>query len=283
VETITDAANNAVEFYMRVPGTEMQFRVYVDGQPVTLAAGHVTGLLSGYDYNIRIAFPVRASTIRITFMCDIGSGGVYVPTCQALTRPKAPILKRAAVIRDSFEGGSGSVPTGAPRLETAGALAAHLLGADSIWNFGIGGTRYTSTANTLQTRAQAVLDSAPHMVIISGSRNDASSDTQALRDAVSTLLSTFATVADVYVTSPVYPGIRANNEAVKAMTLAAGRKFIDSLEGRWLEASMIGPDNIHPTWASTTAGHRSCTKVSRQSPRHRAGWRNVKGTRSAIA
>jgi lysophospholipase L1-like esterase len=249
VDTITEPLNNAVEFYMRPPGTEMQYRVYVDGKPVKIEAYHNTGLLAGYDYNIRLAFPTaRARTIRITFMGDLGFGGVYVPTGQALTRPTAPIQKRVAIVGDSFEGGSGSTPTGGSRLETGGSLAAHLLGADSIWNFGIGGTGYIATVNTFQTRAQAVLDSDPDVVIISGTRNDGTADTQTLRDAVTLLLTTLAAVPEIYVTGPSTVPYAPNNEAVKAMTVAAGRDFIDALEGPWLEAGMIGADNIHPTW-----------------------------------
>ncbi len=249
VETVTATTNTAIEFMVRA-GTSFNFRAYVNGRPLTVARQSVTGLTSGGWYMIRLAFPGAASRrIRLVFGTRVAISAAYVAAGESLSRPNTDGA-RLAILGDSYEGGSGAAPTGGTRIETGGYLAAHALGARSIWNFGIGGTGYLNTTSTYGTRVDALLASNPDVVIVSGSGNDIGQDATALRAEIDDVLSRLSGVPEVYVTGPSQPtGYTAVNDIVKAAAAAAGRPFLDALGGDpWLDASLIGADGAHPTF-----------------------------------
>lgn len=250
IETVTDPTNKELELRLRSASAFMLCRVFVDGRPTTPNALNFTGLAAGQPYNLRLAFTTAKSrTIKVVFGDSTGFGGMYVPTGEDLHRPTSARGLRVAVIGDSYEGGSSFPPNGGTRLDTAGYLTALMLGAGSIWNFGIGGTGHVATSSNFQTRAGAVAAISPDIAIVSGSINDGTADTPALRAAVAATLAALATVPDVYVTGPsLNSAYEGNNTAVREATAAAGRTYLDPLNPAWLSASMIGTDNVHPKW-----------------------------------
>jgi lysophospholipase L1-like esterase len=249
VETVTDAANTEVEFMFRPTATSMSFRAYVNGRPMSLPQQAATGLTAGQWTLLRFVFPTAKSRrIRIAPTGRLPFAAAYVPAGESLTRPEV-VGPRVAILGDSYEGGAGSYPTGGSRIETAGVVAAHMLGAGSIWNFGIGGTGYAASSYPFHTRVAEVLASKPDILIISGSVNDGSNSYTALRDAVRSLLASVASVPEVYVTGPsLRPEFEPNNSVVREETIAAGRPYLDPLNPLWMdEADMIGADTVHPT------------------------------------
>jgi hypothetical protein len=98
---------------------------------------------------------------------------------------------------------------------------------------GIGGTGWTAgtdggASNAYNTRLSAVLAMSPDILIFYGSQNDPQTDPYGtLQAAVASTLSAAAAVPKVFVVSTMLNGWLAANAAVKAATIAAGRRFID--------------------------------------------------------
>ena len=238
-ETITERANAELVVKLRAIGTGVKLRVIVDGQWCTLRAQEYTGLTVGNDYFLRLVFPSpkKRHIVIETVGNLVGFGGVIVPSGQSVSRPAAPIKRRVVIGGDSYTGGAQDVN----RLETYALMLAKLLGADSVWNFGIGGSGW-ATAPEFQTRVAAMLAAKPDVVIWLGSQNDGSK-TDTYAKALTTLQS-FAGVAEVYVAGPSWTGTANNN--VRAAAIEAGVKFFDGAAAQWVtDADKYPADQNH--------------------------------------
>lgn len=254
IETLTPTANSTVGFLFRARNADLRYRVTVNGQPMSLATESITAV-SGELYVLTLTFPVaRARHVRVEVLGEHHFGGCYATTGQTLARPTSPLTKRVVIVSDSFDGGAYAVPNGAGPLETGAYLAAKLLGADSIWNLGIGGSGYT-TAVTYQQRAGMAAAASPHILIVHGSTNDGNASTATLTTAVQTFLASVSAVPAVYVTGPELLTIGAVNyatrgAAIQAAAVAAGRVYLDALVEPWLDPAkhLSTVDNLHPNW-----------------------------------
>lgn len=252
VETLTSSANSYLWIIVRPPTTGTLFyRLWIDGRPTTQRVAKLTGVTAGVGIFMKLEFPVaRGRHIRFQAHGDVSFAGMIVPTGQTLVRPTNPRARRTVVLGDSFTGGAQDVN----RLETGPYLAAMILGADVIWSLGLGGTGYTATSNTFQTRTAATLAASPDTVIVMGSRNDGGPSSGALQTAVATLLTTLAAIPRLYISGPSTVGFAGNNSSVKAATTAANKPFLDQLGAdAWIvESKHIDPvDNVHPNWAGS--------------------------------
>lgn len=249
IETITDATNSVVEIKVRPASTSLGYRLWVDGKPVSLSTDVLSGLSAGSSHVVKFTFPrARARRILISNVNRWGIDGLYVPTGQALTRPTSPIRLRVATLGDSFLGGAGSIPTGSGRGDTWGTMMATFLGADSYWQFGIGGTGWT-TVNPYSERVSALVACAPDEVYILGSRNDDNIDVSA---EVASVLTSLASISKVYVVGPTESDYPVLTASIKSATEAAGRTFIDPASRHWVNLDPTKyrySDGIHPSWA----------------------------------
>lgn len=154
---MTDRANAELVVKLRAIGAGIKLRVIVDGKWCTLRAQEFTGLTVGNDYFLRVLFPTakKRHIIIETVGNLVGFGGVIVASGEAVTRPSAPAKRRVVIGGDSYTGGAQDVN----RLETYALMLAKLLGADSVWNFGIGGSGWATTPE-FQTRVTAMLAAA---------------------------------------------------------------------------------------------------------------------------
>ncbi|MFH9952525.1 SGNH/GDSL hydrolase family protein, partial [Streptomyces luteogriseus] len=252
VETITDRTNSVVVIPMRAMATTAAFRVSVDGRWVTQQAIRYTGLTVGTTYFIVVTFPVARKRHLLYEQPGSGSGfgGMIVPVGQSLARPTTPIRRRVAIGGDSYTGGAQDVS----RIETYAAHLAKLLGADSYWNFGIGGSGWV-TAPAFETRIDAMLACDPDVVVWLGSQND--SGATAVYAAALAALTRFADVPEVYVSGPSWPGASAVNEQVRAAAIDCGRIFIDGAAAQW-----VTPVDQYPTDANHVqfSGHRKIAR-----------------------
>lgn len=256
-EDFLTGATAVVEIRVKPAATSLGYRISVGGKWLTLASQRVSGLTANGEYRIVLTFP-SARVRHITF--EAGSrvttfGGVVVPAGQTVSRYEPSGIK-FAVVGDSFAGGAGSPPDGAGYTETFPNFLAKLFGAGEFRNFGYGGSGYIASDAPYSTRLAAVLEYAPDVLIVTGSRNDGSNPST-LYQAVLDFLSALESVPQIYVTGPSTSGFTAANETVRAATLKAGREFIDGIEQLWiLSPADIGADNVHPQFQ----GHQKIAK-----------------------
>lgn len=121
-------------------------------------------------------------------------------------------------------------------------------GADSVWNFSIGGTGW-ATANSFANRVLAILACNPDEVFILGCVNDGNANVQSAADAI---LSDLSSVPNVYVFGPPNPALTTQIASLSAACAAAGRPFFDTYVRRADVDRYIGSEDIHPTFA----GHK---------------------------
>ncbi|WJN62630.1 hypothetical protein [Streptomyces phage phiScoe10] len=243
--------------------------ITVNGRPLTEMV--VPRVVTGQSYKMTLTFPTSKSrTIGIVGDANLGLGAIRVPTGGTITKPAAP-KRRIAFIGDSWINGAGAYADGgAGSLDTFARRLARMMGADDVILAGIGGTGWVAgtdtggASNAFGTRLPTVLAMQPHAIVFLGSINDGAAGT-GVQAAVEAALDQCASIPQVYVVGPPLSGYETNNAAVKAGTLAKGRKFIDAggfLYGTgkvgspkgdgnrdfWLQA-----DGAHPTYA----GHKA--------------------------
>ncbi|RZT87894.1 lysophospholipase L1-like esterase [Pseudonocardia sediminis] len=165
---------------------------------------------------------------------------------------------RLAVIGDSFSAGTVQ-GGGAARNWTA------LVGSPRGWAIGnesVGGSGYT-VAPTDDGRfgagqLRATIAYRPDVVVVEGSRNDASTPPEKVRgatDAVLRVLRTELPRARVLVVGPIWSSagppapVTACRDAIRAAAAAASVTFADPLAEGWFAdpAGLIGADGVHPT------------------------------------
>lgn len=246
ISFITDATNTTVEipFYSSASGAlliEVNGRLLSDASVVYIPQP---------ARQLTLTFPTPASrTIRI-WNAD-GIEAVRVPTGGTLTKPAASPL-RVAIIGDSWVNGQGASwgapPFGATNIESFAPRLLRLMGAGDMILAGIGGTGWvagTDTgggSNAYNTRLSAVLAMNPDVLIFYGSQNDGATDPSGtLQAAVASTLASAASVPKVYVISTMLNGYSAANAAVKAATVAAGRRFIDMTNFVYGTGSSVAP------------------------------------------
>jgi hypothetical protein len=250
---VTTSSTQYVEFRLRALATAVKFRIIVNGKWVTEQLDTRTSV-TGSPYQLLLTFPNAA--VRTVWVemdgGDASLGQARVTSGASLTKAAAPTL-RVAVVGDSYVGGSGSPTDGARRLETSLRFVAHLMGADSFFNFGIGGTGWVNGAGSgsnYGTRLADVVACNPHIVIVLGSRNDGSDP--GIEAAATASLGALSSIPSVYVTGPSTSGYTSANTQVKAAAIANGRPFFDGVAGNWITGSDLGTDGVHPTYA----GHK---------------------------
>ncbi|WP_433802230.1 SGNH/GDSL hydrolase family protein [Actinomycetospora sp. CA-084318] len=184
---------------------------------------------------------------------------VATATLAGSSRPSTPV----AVIGDSFTTGTAQGGTGAANWVS-------LLAASRDWavtSTAIGGTGYVAappgTAPYEPAQLDAALAAGPRLVVVEGSRNDASSPPDRVGAAATALyrdLRARAPQARLVVIGPIWSDgtqpapVRAIRDAVRDAATAAGATWIDPVADGWFArpAGLIGADGIHPT----DAGHR---------------------------
>lgn len=250
---VQTSSTQYVEFRLRPLATTVKFRVIVNGKFVSDQLDARTATV-GSPYQLLLTFPTAA--VRTVWVemdgADASLGQARVTAGASLTKAAAPKL-RVAVVGDSYTGGSGAPTDGARRLETAPRYIAHLMGAESFFNFGIGGTGWiagSGSGSNFGTRMADVVACAPDVVIVLGSRNDGS-DT-GVQAAATAGLAALAPVPFVYVSGPSTSGFTTANAQVKAAATANGRPFFDGIAGAWITSADLGADAVHPTFA----GHK---------------------------
>lgn len=254
VRTIV-AKSATVKIRLRLKASSIGFRIKVNGAWISDELTRFSDLTAGGTYLATLTFP-NAATRTIEYE-DAGSssfGGMVISTTGTLTRAPAPNF-RLAILGDSITGGSSFPPDGATRLETYAARVAHLLGAESYINFGVGGTSYQNgdPATRFGARVPAILQYDPDIVITFGSRNDGTGGSQSITDAVVAVLNGLQDVPEVYVVGMITAAHTGNNESVRAAAIEVGRPFIDPIAAGWIDpVKDIGEDGVHPTFV----GHR---------------------------
>lgn len=224
-------------------------------------------------WRLSLVFPSSATrTIRIWNGMGRVSG-VYVATGQSVTKPTA-LGRRVAIIGDSYANGAGTSSAwpnqGTNGTETFAPLLGRALSTRAPLLAGIGGTGWVAggDTNAYYTRIPSVLSWNPDVLIFSGSINDNGYSPSAIQAAVESALESCVSVEQVFVlwTPPNESNYWYSfRDAVKAGTLAQGRKFIDLtgvMTGNGSASNQIGDgtndffrmsDNTHPTFA----GHRA--------------------------
>ena len=256
VDTVTDAVTSSIEFKLFSPTTTLTYRLVVNGRWVSTQAVRTTLAATGNTW-LRLDFPTAGvRQVRLETAGGLGFGGVVVPTGATLARPRRPSRVKVAVLSDSYGGGAGTPPDGAGRLETWVNYIAKLLNADQFINFSVGGTGYVtdgSSTSRFINRAAAIVQFAPDILIVAGSRNDGSQDASTLRRAVQNTLDQFAALPNVYAIGPdSASGAATANDATRAGSLLAGRDFLDAIAAAWIGSGDLRSDGVHPT----LAGHQ---------------------------
>lgn len=190
-----------------------------------------------------------------------------VETARVNTEREAEMARIEAIpdvviVGDSYTGGSdegGVGPNGYP------ALLAKQFGF-RISVLAVGGSGYTSRGTGAETFGERVVQAMarkPDVVVVYGSRNDSTADSDELRAAVQATLAPLATASPkpkVLIIGPAWgafppPGDPdAAREIVGEVASGFGFTFIDPMEQGWFTGSnsqYIGSDRIHPT----DAGH----------------------------
>ena len=177
-----------------------------------------------------------------------------VPVAAVSPRPMLGVLGDSIAAGTSIGGAGGQ---GFPRMiaERAG------------WRWGttaVGGTGYVAhPAGTLpyDSQVDAMVAAHPTVLVVEGSQNDLHSDARAVGPAATALYARLR--AALPQTRIVVVGPVASNSAqaaalaeVDAATAAAARSaglpYVDAIGEGWFtdaQASLIGVDHIHPTWA----------------------------------
>jgi len=166
--------------------TNSQYLVLVDGK----IAVPLTALPSAANYRINIdlgsAAPRRVSLIldRVLYF-----GGIYRQADATVSFPHDHSPIKFAVLGDSWALGTGADAQGFSYANTLG----HLLGFPQTFVVSAGGTGMVS-ANTQSgeqnyvTRWPDVVATAPDVLVIQGSQNDASADAGTVQAAAATLI-----------------------------------------------------------------------------------------------
>jgi len=262
----TDAANSIVEFSF-FGGSPAQVHVEVNGRFVHKRTQRSS--VTGSAVLLTLTFPfAKVRTIRVWGDGSLGLIAVRIPTGQTLTKPAAP-TRRVAVVGDSFVNGAGAGFEAAPNdgtnnRESFAPQLGRMLGAGDMLLAGIGGTGFVAgmdgaTPNPYSTRSAFITSKTPQVLIVNGSINDGTA-TGTIQAAVEAFLANHTAVSEIYVLGTMLSGYNANNEAVKAGTLAAGRTFIDvggiftgtgnviSQAGNGNRDVLLRSDNSHPTF-----------------------------------
>lgn len=231
-------------------------------------ANNVTGFFS-------LQFPDNRSR-KIKMVMQGGSLQMHSVFTEAAYPPvrSAAAGKTLLCIGDSITAGANGVaPGGATALDTWPQWVGTALGYDHVCNAAIGGTKWVAlgsgTADQLTSHfgggrlSTALGGMTPDAIMFMGSRNDASAvqaDLDAITAAVTSALGQVSSFAKVYVAGTI-TALTANNDAVRAGTLAASRPFIDlsgliygtgkstAPTGDGNADTYIGSDGVHPTFA----------------------------------
>lgn len=270
VASFTTSANvSVVEIAYFGASNEHKLFIEVDGQPITdRVIPKPAALGVGTSMSVALTFPTsRVRTIRVAGQ---SLRAVRVETGNTISKPPAP-TRRIAIVGDSFVNGAGTSGTypnqGAQLTETFAPTLCKMLGGDDIMLAGIGGAGWVTggATNAYYTRLSVVLAASPEVIVFFGSVNDVGVADATIQAAVESALATCSAVPEIYVIGPPVTGADAVNAAVKAGTLAAGRKYIDMrgfIYGTGKVTNRTGDgnadhfkidDNIHPTFAAHKA------------------------------
>lgn len=168
--------SDAASVSFQVPGSGGPgVRVYVDGRPVTMSA---IGANQGGWYYHTIAFGKRKERLwEVFFGKDIGSlYNIAIPSNAQIWPAPSAIPLVGAFIGDSYLAGTNYGPC--LHGNTLSAHVGRLIGIDTMWRFGTGGTGLlnpgTSSYYTYRERLPQVLAQKPDVIFVYGSTNDAS-------------------------------------------------------------------------------------------------------------
>lgn len=158
--------------------------------------------------------------------------------------------KRVAVLGDSYAAGE--------KLHDRSDGWAFQLGRGEGWTVlvdGIGNTGFTSGGfcgdQAFGTRAQAIKDLRPDLLIVQGGLNDTGAEPEAVEAGADALLDEVHAMPDVVVIGPMLApareGVEDTDAALSAAAAKHSRRYISSLD--W--GLPLLPDNLH----LTEAGH----------------------------
>lgn len=255
-EFVTSASNSQFELLVRPASTAFIFRLEVDGEWMSGPATTIPGLTAGSGTFVKFDFNGVAKSRHLKFQILGATGfrGVQLLPGDTISRPPDTSPKlRVAILGDSYTGGVSSPPNGAYRIEVWANWVARVMGADSVWNFGVGGSGYT-VPGIFANRVPDILACNPNAVLIMGSRNDGSDP--GVPAAVANVLSGLASVPFIAVSGPSTAGYETANAQIKTATEAAGRVFLDGLSEHWITSADLGSDGIHPTFV----GHQKIAR-----------------------
>lgn len=247
-ETATDAA--AFEVLLRPPGTTLRYRLWVDGQVVTVAGATATGVSSaassgGADYRVKVDFGARPVFGMRTIRVETNSylGGVTVSNGDALApSPVNPAAVSSMWVGDSFLEGTGADAafTGIPYV------ASKLLGWDEVILAAQGGTGYLNPSAitgrvTFRSRLASLVGFTPQKIVVAGGYNDLGAyplaDIQAEVALFFPALRAAFPTADVYALGPwsLYSPTEAARTtlggSVQAAVQSIGGSYLDNVGG----------------------------------------------------
>jgi lysophospholipase L1-like esterase len=252
----------------QVRGNTAQYRVWVDGHPLTLTPSTLPG--GGAFYMISVTFSGRAIR-RVDLEIDSGLlAGIFVDATDTVFAPVSHKGIRAVIIGDSYTEGTGADS----RLTAWGQTFGQLCGWAETVVSGSGGTGYVypgpGTGNYVgrvkyrDRFANDVAAFSPDVIVFTGGRNDVGNATPTAVQAEATTLFALAqsTVPGVrcFVTS-TFPAsateaadtsLTAVSNAIKAAAQAAGFPFLDLMGSN---AYITGTGHVGAPTGSGNADH----------------------------
>jgi lysophospholipase L1-like esterase len=172
----------ALEAHFRQRTTSFNYRIWVDGLPISTA--YATAAVTASSTNLlKLDFGSVGSRVIELEVQDPEFGGVWIEPTATLTRTK---LRRPLLmgLGDSITGGANGVAAGDTWLR----YAAQILGCD--WsNVAIGGTGYLTSGTQFRDRITPdMVPQAPDAVVVFGGYNDSAQTQQAVQDEATYVL-----------------------------------------------------------------------------------------------
>ena len=241
------------EFYSRAPGSNISYRLWIDGKPLTATATTITASPSDRIYTL-VDFGSRGTREIGLEIADPEFGGVVLASAaDSITRPiDAPPL--LAGFGDSHTAGANGVGWN----ETWVRRAAMILNADFV-NLGIGGSGYLKNAGAApdyRTRLLTdIVPLAPDVLVLEGSWNDGGSTSAAVQAEAESCMSVLKANLPNTLLISAGPVVRSHildttldghDAAVRQAAQNQGwHGHISFRDPAWLKAST-------PAWAAST-------------------------------
>lgn len=232
-------------------GGEPEYRIFVDGNPVTAEVQTLTeAATTGNRYVVKMEWATTAQRRVRVEVVNAGLVGVDVPPGTTITAP-TPTAPTLAIAGDSYV--EGTLEAGDFRLDALAWLIGRVLAAPT-YVAGYGGTGYVAGATQTpprhylsENRVAPIIAAAPDVLVVFGTINDNGTSSATIQSNATALYNRVAT--DLPSTKVIVVGPEsyndasntstinlANRNAVKAAALDAPNVvgFVDPMAEQWI-------------------------------------------------